>query len=185
MVCSLVLELARDVNIPELLPSAFYDLSRLLPSQLALGYTDPITGNHNLSRDDLFRVYRGKEQAARYFSTFIVKELEGRPPSAFCHYRNEAQPRKRRCQMAFEAVTYALIRDVNGLVLNRNSDPLFAISESLAMQTREDTPGLENKASTRACESCRLDFRAVVENVRGEFWQRLPDWFDCPVTDWL
>ncbi|EKM54340.1 uncharacterized protein PHACADRAFT_146190 [Phanerochaete carnosa HHB-10118-sp] len=184
---SVIIALAREVDAPELLPSAFYDLSRYLPSQLAADYTDLDTGRiYSLSNNDLFRVFRGKEQAARYFSTFIVKELEGRVPAEFCHNRNELQPsRKRRCQMAFEAVTYSLIRDVNGLVLNRNSDPLFAIHDSLLMQTREDVPGTENKAAIRACEACRMDFGAIVEAVREEFWHKLPEWFDLEVPNWV
>ncbi|KAI0695551.1 hypothetical protein BC835DRAFT_1273210 [Cytidiella melzeri] len=175
-----VVDLARQTNVPELLPSAFYDLSRYLPSQLSAGYTDQDTGVvHYLSQEDLFRVFRGKEQAARYFSTFIVKELEGRVASEWCHNRAELQPaRKRRCQVAYEAVTYALIRDVNGLVLNRNSDPLYAISDSLLMQTRDDLPGLDNRATVRACEACRLEYAAVVEAAREEFWRRLPEWFE-------
>lgn len=183
---SAVIALAREAEIPQLLPSAFYDLSRYLPSQLAIDYTDPDTNRtYTLSNNDLFRVYRGKEQAARYFSTFIVKELEGRTPSEFCHNRQELQPsRKRRCQMAFEAVTYSLLRDINGLVLNRNSDPLFAIADSLLMQTREDAPGTENKTTMRACEACRMDFGATVNEVRLEFWNKLPEWFDLEVPNW-
>lgn len=183
---SVIIALAREADAPQLLPSAFYDLSRYLPSQLADEYTDPDSGRaYNLTSTDLFRVYRGKEQAARYFSTFIVKELEGRTPSEFCHNKAELQPsRKRRCQMAFEAVTYSLIRDVNGLVLNRNSDPLFAIVDSLLMQTREDAPGTENRATVRACEACRMEFSAVVDVVRNEFWHKLPEWFDIDVPTW-
>ncbi|KAI0686373.1 hypothetical protein BC835DRAFT_1380071 [Cytidiella melzeri] len=149
-------------------------------------YTDQDTGVvHYLSQEDLFRVFRGKEQAARYFSTFIVKELEGRVASEWCHNRAELQPaRKRRCQVAYEAVTYALIRDVNGLVLNRNSDPLYAISDSLLMQTRDDLPGLDNRATVRACEACRLEYAAVVEAAREEFWRRLPEWFELEVPNW-
>lgn len=178
--------MAREVNAPELLPSAFYDLSRYLPSQLASGYTEPATGiEHYLSPEDLFKTFRGKEQAARYFSTFIVKELEGRTAAEWCQNRTETQPsRKRRCQVAFEAVTYALIRDVNGLVLNRNSDPLFAIADSLLMQTRDDAPGSDNRAAVRACEACRMEYGAIVEAVREEFWRRLPDWFDLDVPHW-
>lgn len=184
---SMVVALAREAGAPELLPAAFYDLSRRLPSELATDHFDPDTGrSYGLSSQDLFRIFRGKEQAARYFSTFIVKELEGRVPAEFCHNRNELQPsRKRRCQMAFEAVTYSLIRDVNGLVLNRNSDPLFAILDSLLMQTREDAPGTENKTAMRACEACRIDFTTIVEAVREEFWRKLPDWFDLEVPNWV
>ena len=186
MLDSLIIDLARQIDAPELLPSAFYDLSRFLPSQLSAGYTDHDTGSvHCLTHEDLFKVFRGKEQAARYFSTFIVKELEGRTPSEFCHNRNELQPaRKRRCQVAYEAVTYALIRDVNGLVINRNSDPLYAISDSLLMQTRDDVPGTDNRSTIRACEACRLEYAAIVEAIREEFWRRLPEWFELEVPNW-
>ena len=181
-----MINLARELNIPDFLPSAFYDISRYLPSAIASGWHDPSSGRtHYLSADDLFKAFRGKEQAARYFSTFIFKELEGRSPSELCQNRHELQPaRKRRCQIAFEAVTYALIQDINGLVVNRNSDPLFAIMDSLLMQTKEDAPGVDNKSTMRACEVCRLEYSAVVDNVRQELWRRLPEWFDLDVPDW-
>ncbi|THH30930.1 hypothetical protein EUX98_g3251 [Antrodiella citrinella] len=182
----LVISAAQDVGALDLLPSAFYDLSRYLPSQVSTGYKDPITLTvHRLTPDDLFRVFRGKEQTARFFSTFIVNELEGRMPSKFCQYRSESVPsRKRCCQVAFETITLSILRDSNGMILNHNSDPLFAIADSLAMQTKEDAPGAENIATYRACEACRLEYGAVVKGVREEFWRRLPEWFDLSVSTW-
>ncbi|KAM5533314.1 hypothetical protein V8D89_012988 [Ganoderma adspersum] len=171
----MVIKLAREVDAPQLLPSAFYDLSRYLPSQLTEGHTTLDGAKYDLDIDDLCRVLRGKEQAARFFSTFIVTELEGRPPSQLCMHRIEVQPSlKRACQMAFEAVTFELIRDVNGMVCNRNCDPLFSIAESVTMQTRDDHPGIENKAAYRACEACRLEYGLIVEVAREEFWRQLP-----------
>ena len=139
-----------------------------------------------LDDEDLCRVLRGKEQAARFFSTFVVTELEGRPPSQLCMHRSEVQPSlKRACQIAFEAVTFELIRDVNGMVCNRNSDPLFSIAEALAMQTRDDQPGVENKAVYRACEACRMEFAATVDAAREDFWRQLPGWFELEVKNWV
>ena len=181
----LVIELARDVGAFQLLPSAFYDLSRYLPSQLMEGHTTPDGVRHLLDIDDLCRVLRGKEQAARFFSTFVVQELEGRAPSPLCVHRNEVQPSsKRACQMAFEAVTFELIRDVNGMICNRNSDPLFSIGESVAIQTREDQPGVENKSAYRACEACRLEYGVIVDVARDDFWRQLPTWFELEVKYW-
>lgn len=183
--CSMVIKLAREVDAPQLLPSAFYDLSRYLPSQLTEGHTTLDGAEYDLDIEDLCRVLRGKEQAARFFSTFIVTELEGRPPSQLCMHRSEVQPSlKRACQMAFEAVTFELIRDVNGMVCNRNCDPLFSIAESVTMQTRDDHPGIENKAAYRACEVCRLEYGLIVEVAREEFWRQLPSWFELDVKDW-
>lgn len=185
MSISLLINLAREIGEPNLLPSAFYDLSRYLPSQLMEGYVGPDGVQHHLTDDDVCKVLRGKEQGARFFSTFIVTELEARGPTANCLHRNEAQQSlKRACQMAFEAVTFELIRDVNGMVCNRNSDPLFTIADSVLMQTRDDQPGVENKAAYRACEACRLDYAAVVEAAREEFWRQLPTWFEVEVKNW-
>ncbi|KAH9949635.1 hypothetical protein B0H21DRAFT_727749 [Amylocystis lapponica] len=181
----LIIELAQEVNARELLPSAFYDLSRYLPSQLAVGHITSCGARHQLGTDDLMKVLRGKEQAARFFSTFIVNELEGRSPSQWCLHRHDPHPLgKRACQIAFEAVTFELIRDVNGMVCNRNSDPLFAIADSVLMQTREDAPGVESTALYRACEACRLDYGSVVDAVREDFWRRIPEWFDVQVDNW-
>lgn len=181
----MAIKLAREVDAPQLLPSAFYDLSRYLPSQLTEGYITSDGAHHELDIEDLCRVLRGKEQAARFFSTFIVTELEGRPPSQLCTHRAEVQPSlKRACQMAFEAVTFELIRDVNGMVCNRNCDPLFSIAESVMMQTRDDHPGIENKAAYRACEACRLEYGLIVEVAREEFWRQLPSWFELDVKTW-
>lgn len=106
-------------------------------------------------------------------------------PSKYCLNRNEIVPsRKRSCQVAFETITLAILRDSNGMVLNHNSDPLFAIADSLAMQTKEDAPGAENSATYRACEACRLEYSAVVKDVWEEFWRRLPEWFELLVSDW-
>ncbi|TFY54193.1 hypothetical protein EVJ58_g9001 [Rhodofomes roseus] len=182
--CRLIINLAREVAAPELLPSAFYDLSRYLPSQLVLNHMSGLdeTGIR-LSHEDLLKVLRGKEQAARYFSTFIVNELEGRDPCDACA-RKRNPTTQRACQVAFEAINFELIRDVNGMVCNRNSDPLFAIAESLEMQTREDVPGVVNDAIYRACEACRLEYGAVVDSLRESFWQRIPEWFELEVENW-
>lgn len=136
-----------------------------------------------LSYEDILRVLRGKEQAARFFSTFIVNELEGRNSSDVC-LRKRHPATQRACQVSFEAINFELLRDVNGMVCNRSSDPLFAIAESLSIQTREDVPGVENRAVYRACEACRLEYGAIVEALREDFWRRLPDWFDLEVEHW-
>lgn len=180
----LVIALAREVNALELLPSALYDLSRS-PSSQAVAGLPAAAETHQLSETDLLSVLRGREHASRFLSTFIVNELEGREPCEYCINRHEEQiTRRRACQAAFEAVTFELLRDVNGIVCNRNSDPLYAIQDSEIMQTRDDIPGTENKVAYRACETCRAEFGAVVDAARQEFWTRLPQWFCVEVAHW-
>ncbi|KAK7692666.1 hypothetical protein QCA50_004299 [Cerrena zonata] len=183
---ALIIDLAQAVNAPSLLPSALYDLSRYMPSQIVSDYIDIPTGqSYSVAPEMLSKILRGKEKSARYFSTFIVNALEGRTPSKHCVYRFNIQPsRKRSCQVAFETITMGILRDVNGIVLNHNSDPLFALHDSILMQTKADLAGTENNAVYRACESCRLEYGALVQEAREDFWRRLPEWFDLPVENW-
>ncbi|KDQ57583.1 hypothetical protein JAAARDRAFT_177839 [Jaapia argillacea MUCL 33604] len=182
----LIINLARETDVPELLPSAYYDLSRYLPSQAVTGHSLPQDSTlHELSQQDLLNTLRGRECAARFLSTFVVNHLEGRQASKWCLYRLEQKPsRKRACKIAFEAITFEVLRDVNGVVCNRNSDPLYAIADTHSMQTRDDLPGSDNTGPFRACEACRLDYGAVVEAAREDFWKKLPEWFAVSVPNW-
>ncbi|KAG5638637.1 hypothetical protein H0H81_011356 [Sphagnurus paluster] len=179
----LVINLARTVNAPELLPVAFYDLSRSPPSTCAAGYILPHASSpkaQHLCDADLLALLRGKEHASRFLSTFIVSELEGRPPSASCAYLTGVgadHGRRRMCQSAFEMVTFEVLRDARG----RSSDPLSAIMEAELMQTRGEGPVV---LGMRACEWCRAEFGAAVDSAREEFWARMPEWFGVDVGVW-
>jgi len=171
-----VAKLAQEVDAPGLLLSALYDLSRNTPSQIASGMQsnlDPSV-HHTLSQEDLFRTLRGREIASRFLSTFIVKELEGRRPSHAC-------TRPQNCRMAFECVMFDLLRDVNGLLCNRNSDVLFAIAECVGMLATEGT-----RADGRflVCRWCHAEFCDVVQRARAEVWASLTTWFDVEVNEW-
>ncbi|KAJ7680285.1 hypothetical protein DFH06DRAFT_1162466 [Mycena polygramma] len=167
----LVINLGREIQAPELLPSAFYDLSRCLVSETTAGYTDSNNVLHQLLPEDLMNLLKGREHASRFLSTFIVNELEGREPSANCVHADDEDPGQRRlCQAAFESTTFEILRDVNG-VTHRSSDPLFAIIDAEMMQTRDDASILQ------ACEFCRLEFGAAVDRARDEFWNKMGGWF--------
>jgi len=162
---SLLINLARSANAPELLPAAFYDLSRNSPSDCAAGYVCPLTSKtYQLSDADLLSLLRGKEHGSRFRI-----ELDG--------------ARRRVCQSAFEAITFEILRDINGTVCTRSSDPLFAIMDAEMMQTREDPQGRLNPI-LHACEFCRSEFGAAVDGAREEFWQRLPVWFGVDPQVW-
>ena len=121
---------------------------------------------------------RGREHASRFLSTFVVNELEGREVCAGCVHRNETDPfRKRICQATFEATTFEILRDVNGVVFHRSSDPLFAIMDADLMQTRNESASGRLNLLHRACEPCRVDFTASVDAARDEMWRKLPIWF--------
>ncbi|KDR74987.1 hypothetical protein GALMADRAFT_519609 [Galerina marginata CBS 339.88] len=185
----LVINLAKETGATELLPSAFYDLSRCAASEIATGYLPPGRFDqadfHKLSDEDLMNALRGREHASRFLSTFVVNDLEGREASANCVHRNDPDPfRKRICQATFEATTFEILRDVNGVVFHRSSDPLFAIMDADLMQTRTDSTNGRLTLLHRACESCRLEFTASVDAARDEMWHKLPVWFGIELSSW-
>ena len=171
-----VAKLAREVDAPRLLLSALYDLSRNTPSHIASGTRSDLDPSihHTLSREDLFRTLRGREIASRFLSTFTVKELEGRRPSHNC-------TRPQHCRMAFESVMFDLLRDVNGLLCNRNSDVLFAMAECASMLA---TDGSRMDGRFFVCRWCHVEFCDVVQRARAEVWASLPAWFNVEVEEW-
>lgn len=186
---SLVINLAKETGATELLPSAFYDLSRCAASEIAAGYLPPGVTDRSelqiLSDEDLMNALRGREHASRFLSTFVVNELEGREPSPNCLHRNDADPfRKRICQATFEATTFEILRDVNGVVFHRSSDPLFAIMDADLMQTRSDSTYGRLSLLHRACEPCRLEFTASVDAAREDMWHKIPMWFGIDLSSW-
>ncbi|KAL0956682.1 hypothetical protein HGRIS_002810 [Hohenbuehelia grisea] len=168
----MVVTLARAVNAPELLPSAFYDLSRAPPSTIAAGYSRPGSSEvHRLSPVDLMNLFKGREHASRFLSTFIVNELEGRKPPAACAC---ARTGHRACQVTFEAITFGVLHQINGAGSIRGSDPLHAILDLESQSNRDFIAGEE---VYKACESCREEFSGLVESAREDFWHKLPQWF--------
>ncbi|KAJ2922495.1 hypothetical protein H1R20_g14597, partial [Candolleomyces eurysporus] len=182
----MVIPLFREVKAYEFLPSAFYDLSRCVASDIVSGWSypaDPSTSWH-LDMNEIMTVLKGKEQASRYLSTFIVNELEGREPSSSCLFKNDPDPVKRRiCPAAFEAVTFEIVRDCNGVVCHRITDPLFAILDSYLMQKRDNPIG-KGRITFRACDVCREEFAHSVETARNTLWQKLPSWFGVKLESW-
>lgn len=182
--CSTIVNLAREVDALELIPAAFYDLCRLLPSLVATGYTDPSDMTfHRLTSSDLVLLLEGREAASRFFSTFVVDELENRSASETCFNRRQQDPAQRRlCTGAFQLITFELLQDLNGLVTGRTADPLFAMQEVLNLQADSGTP--ESTNMFRACDSCRQELVVSVHAARNKFWDSLPGWFGIEVAHW-
>jgi len=180
-----IIQLAREIDYPPLLPSAMYDLSRTSPREAAIGIQSPVTGKYiKLEYVDLLSVLKGRENTSRFLSAFIVQELEERQPSRWCLRRKDVHPTNRRtCRIAFEAITFELLRDIGGIVNHLTSDPLYALSETGQMQIRDDPLGGE-APSMKTCVTCKSEFKAVVDTAREEFWRMLPEWFGVEVSSW-
>ncbi|KAG7446519.1 uncharacterized protein BT62DRAFT_124122 [Guyanagaster necrorhizus] len=174
----LVINLSCDISAQEILPSAFYDLSRSPPSSIVEGFK---TSGIGLSSDCLMSLLKGKERASRFLSTFIVKQLERRAPASKCIHRQQLDTtHQRACQAAFEAITFEILRGANGVVCHRSSDPLFAIMDAELIQTTYD----KQNTGLRPCKYCRSEFSSIVKGARTEFWRLLPEWFGIDVPSW-
>lgn len=151
---------------------------------VATGYADPYDMTcHRLTSSDLVVLLQGREAASRFFSAFIVKELENRRGSETCLNRRHLDPALRRlCTGAFQLIAFELLQDVNGLVTGRAADPLFAMQEVLNLQADPGT--LESRNMFRACDSCRRELVVSVHAARNRFWDSLPEWFGVEVTQW-
>jgi hypothetical protein len=182
--CSAVVNLAREVDAPELVPAAFYELCRLLPSVVATGYADPFDLKyHRLTTSDIVHLFQGREAASRFFSSFIGNELENRRASESCFNRRQEDPTQRRlCTGAFQLITFELLQDVNGLITGRTADPLLAMQEVLNLQADPGTPEARNMF--RACDACRQELAVSVHAARNQFWDSLPEWFGVEVSSW-
>jgi hypothetical protein len=185
---SLIINLAQEIHAPELLPSAFYDLSRYPPSQVVRGVTTGALTRQELSDADLLTLLRGRDHAWRFLKHFIINELEGRKPSDWCQYRNEETDRTRRaCSFAFDELSSQLLRDIVGS-MSDHADPLLALFKADQLQSSPDGPADDDhhphKRARRACEVCRSEFGALVDVFREEFWKKLPGWFGVHVENW-
>jgi hypothetical protein len=161
-----------------------YDLSRTTPHQAVIGIGSLVTGKHiKLEDADLLRVLKGREQTSRFLSMFIITELEGRQPSQSCLRSKDVLSIHKTCRVAFEVITFELLRDIGGIISNLTSDPLYAMSEAEQMQIRDDPLGSE-VSPMKTCEPCRSEFGMAVDAAKEEFWRMLPKWFDIEVSTW-
>ncbi|KAF7327970.1 hypothetical protein MKEN_00377200 [Mycena kentingensis (nom. inval.)] len=183
----LVIDLAIQLHLPALLPSAMYDLSRYGPSKILAGtpaplpiafssQPDPTLPPMQLSHEFLVATFRGREYAQRYLAQFIFKELEGRSPAADCMYVQEDLP-SRRCRESFYFIMLNVLRSVGGIACGRDADPLFTLVQAMDMLSRTDFSDGHRQCGLRMCHPCKVDFAKTATKAREEVWGLLPLWF--------
>ncbi|KAI0628222.1 hypothetical protein C8Q77DRAFT_1068402 [Trametes polyzona] len=191
----LVIQLAEELNLEHILPSAFYDLSRYGPRKIAAGATTmphllPATlakfkaraggasGPHDplrLSRGDLRATFVGREASQRFLAGFIERELSGRAISANCANRHHAAGH--HCRESYYFIMLNLLRSVSGIASGRDADPLFSLSQAVDMLSRTDFSDGTKQCGLRICASCKEDFAVSVAKARREAWDLIPVWF--------
>ncbi|KAG7094042.1 hypothetical protein E1B28_007663 [Marasmius oreades] len=198
-----VIELANEMGLVDLLPSAFYDLSRYGPSKILVGAPgrarllqkektqkncdqDLETSKPVTLTEDLFvRTLQGREQAQRFLHSFIMTHIWNRAPSVDCFYQSEYGSGGRACQESFYFITLNVLRAVGGIACGRDADPLFTLRQAVDMLSRMDfidgsgcgTNTGEKRCGLRLCGACKADFTEACGNARKHVWMQLPEWF--------
>ncbi|KIJ93589.1 hypothetical protein K443DRAFT_135000 [Laccaria amethystina LaAM-08-1] len=189
----LVIELALEMSIPSILPSAFYDLSRYCPSKIFAGATylpcafdvivsknssiPPLLQSVTLPHDMIIRIFRGRDTAQRYLADFVSRELDCREPCAQCTNRGDKDYPSRVCHESFHFIMLNVFRSVSGIATGRDADPLFSLVQAMEMLTRTDFSDGQRQCGLNICYPCKLDVAACVSKARKEVWDLLPFWF--------
>ncbi|KAF6755745.1 hypothetical protein DFP72DRAFT_807380 [Ephemerocybe angulata] len=196
----LLMELAIELSLPHLLPSAFYDLSRYGPSKIMAGTTqaafaldvaaskEPMETSRErsvvLNKEMLVRTFKGREASQRCVSEFVARELENRSASPECANRGE-DGMSRSCLESFYFIMLNILRSVGGIACGRDADPLFTLVQAAEMLTRTDFSDGQRQMGLRMCAACKADFKTSVEKAREEVWRNLPTWFGMDdLTQW-
>ncbi|TFY71423.1 hypothetical protein EVG20_g1589 [Dentipellis fragilis] len=163
----LLINLARELDLMEILPAAFYDLSRYGTSKTVLGTPTPAVEfkvletqeapTVFLAHNDLVDTFRGREAAQRSVASFISKELSDRPISASCAHRNDEHGKL--CRESFYFILLNTLRS------------------AIDMLHRTDFSDGERMCGLRMCCFCKLDFAGAVKRAREQIWREIPGWF--------
>jgi hypothetical protein len=176
-----VITLAREVNAPELLPAAFYDLSRYSFSQIFEAqeddplYRSPEEPSPKLSPSDLQRLCVGKEQTQQMITSLIQAMGIGHPIQSHSPHNilrrssssgtvcmTPAACRKDFSELVQLATQHYLFDRERGC-----HDPLY-VAEEL---------GQLKSAEVSECKACAKSLEAWAARERERIWRMIPAWF--------
>lgn len=179
-----VIHLAREVYVPELLPSAFYDLSRYhYPQIFEPGEDEPLgpaSPTPTLCADDIQQLTLGKEASQHAVSGLIQGMMHASQPRehrnsmlacATSHYRRASSERvcvtPAACRKDFEelvalATQHYLFDRERGC-----ADPLY-VAEEL---------GQLKSAEFSECHACARALEMWAARERERIWKQVPSWF--------
>ncbi|KAI0373891.1 hypothetical protein BV20DRAFT_1012809 [Pilatotrama ljubarskyi] len=185
-----VINLAREIGADDLLPAAFYDLSRYSYAQIYEPHPgDPLhpdsspsgsSLSHALSPADMQRLALGKETAQHAITALIQNMEYASPEPQRQHPRIHRHSRSRSAtRSATLCVTPAACRkDLCELVelakqhylMDRErgcADPLYVAEELGQLKSAEFSD----------CAACATDLEAWAARERERLWKAIPDWF--------
>ncbi|EPQ56778.1 hypothetical protein GLOTRDRAFT_75636 [Gloeophyllum trabeum ATCC 11539] len=185
-----VINLAREVNAPSLLPSAFYDLSRYSYAKIFEASDDELlhrTRSPPLSLPDLQKLTLGKE-ASQHAVSALIQSLGTSPNNNSNYYHQHASSpssppsfghRRKQSAGSRMCVSAAACRkDFGELVdlatqhylMDRErgySDPLYVAEELGQLKSVEFSE----------CEACARSLETWATRERERIWNLIPLWF--------
>lgn len=193
-----VINLAREINAPSLLPSAFYDLSRYSFSQIFDHGESFEEGVRQcaLSPVDMQRLTLGKEASQHAITTLIqslgshARTLMAGPASTFIHHHHSYSQSHthRTCKRDFsELVTLAtqhyLFDHQRGCtdplyVAEELGQPLYDLCQPLGT---ERLGGSHRNLEQTECEACAKTLETWAMRERERMWKMIPLWFRLDV----
>ncbi|KAF9240827.1 hypothetical protein BU15DRAFT_45363 [Melanogaster broomeanus] len=194
----LAINLALELGVPDVLPSAFYDLARYAPSKILSGTrafhlvalddngsqgTPPLM---HISHDSLVRAFKGRELAQLYISTFLARALSHHPSPSCLHSAKLSMSistggtgtvASAHCMESFYFIHLNVLRSVGGIACGRDADPLFTLIQAAEMLDRRDFTDGVRMRGLRMCGVCKRAWRGEVGKAREEVWGLIPVWF--------
>jgi hypothetical protein len=190
----LVIRLALDLNIPSILPAAYYDLSRYSCSRIMGGVVPSVSAFERyqnpgsvkkpltLTRLQFTQIAKGRESGQDYMANFISTSLWSRKPSPDCSYKNDLKNPSQPCQESFYFIMLNVLRSIGGIAFGRDADTLFSLIQAIEMLSRTDFSDGEKRSGLRMCIPCKLEFATCAARARQEVWESLPAWFGLDDT---
>ncbi|KAH7885812.1 hypothetical protein F5I97DRAFT_1808537 [Phlebopus sp. FC_14] len=191
-----VINLAREVNAPALLPSAFYDLSRYHFSQI-FDHGESFEESAwqcSLSPADLQRLALGKEASQHAITTLIqsvgshAHPLHGSPTG----YQPTSQGYTHRtCKRDFSelvalATQHYLFDHERGCtdplyVAEELGQPLYDLGQPLHSEEYGRLGGSRRSSEQAECQACARALEMWAARERERMWKMIPLWFRLDV----
>ncbi|TCD63217.1 hypothetical protein EIP91_005829 [Steccherinum ochraceum] len=202
----LIISLALELGLHELLPAAYFDLSRYGPRRIVAGTPvpqpllicpptipspdlttkDETRSNPSLgdisqellvpSHDELSVILRGREIGQRHIAMFIETELVSRPISQRCF--NKHNEAGRVCRESTYYIMLNILRAIGGISHGRDADPLYTLVQVVEMLSRTDFTDGVRQCGLKLCFQCKTDITESVERTRKDVWEQIPTWFE-------
>ncbi|KAH8081297.1 hypothetical protein BXZ70DRAFT_632781 [Cristinia sonorae] len=186
-----VINLAREINAPGLLPSAFYDLSRYHYTQIfepleddPLYPRDPCRGQ--LSPSDMQKLALGKESSAR-FITSLIQSMSAPSPNAHMvmaaatphHRRTQSHTKSSGSTSSVCMSISACRKDFSELVELATQHYLFDREKGCSdpLYVAEELGQLKSAEFESECLACAKSLEAWAGRERERMWRLIPGWF--------